>query len=164
MKNIFYWSPHIDRVATVRAVINSAYSLVRYSKQQYFPCIINVAGEWDQYQEELINKKIKIINLTNSKILKNKFFKGFVRSRMIYFYILIISFFPLVKLFKNKKMDYLIAHLITPVPLMVNFLFKSHTKLILRISGLPKLQNLRLLIWKITLNKIIVATTSLIKF
>ncbi len=158
MKNIFYWSPHIDRVATVRAVINSAYSLVRYSKQQYFPCIINVAGEWDQYQEELINKKIKIINLTNSKILKNKFFKGFVRSRMIYFYILIISFFPLVKLFKNKKMDYLIAHLITPVPLMVNFLFKSHTKLILRISGLPKLQNLRLLIWKITLNKIHLVT------
>ena len=158
MKNIFYWSPHIDRVATVRAVINSAYSLARYSNQKYIPYIINVAGEWDHYQEDLINKQIKIINLTNSKILKNRFFKGFMRSRIIYFYILIISFFPLLKLFKDKKMDYLIAHLITPVPLMINFLFKSHTKLILRISGLPKLQNLRLLIWKITLNKIHLVT------
>jgi len=154
MKNIFYWSPHIDHVATVRAVINSAYSLVRYSKQKYIPYLINVAGEWDQYQDELSKKQINIINLTNSKILKKKVFKGFLKSRIIYFYIFIISFLPLLRLLKNKKTDYLIAHLITPLPLIVNFFFKNHTKLILRISGLPKLQNLRLLIWKITLKKI----------
>ena len=154
MKNIFYWSPHIDHVATVRAVINSAYSLVRYSKQKYIPYLINVAGEWDQYQDELSKKQINIINLNNLKILKKKVFKGFLKSRIIYFYIFIISFLPLLRLLKDKKTDYFIAHLITPLPLIVNFFFKNHTKLILRISGLPKLQNLRLLIWKITLKKI----------
>lgn len=158
MKNIFYWSPHIDRVATVRAVINSAYSLARYSKQKYTPYLINVAGEWDQYQDELSKKKINTINLTSSKILQKKVFKGFLKSRAIYFYIFIISFLPLLRLFKDKKTDYLIAHLITPLPLIINFFFKNQTKLILRISGLPKLQNLRLLIWKLTLKKIYLIT------
>ena len=158
MKNIFYWSPHIDRVATVRAVINSAHSLVRYSKQKYIPYLINVAGEWDQYKDELLKKEINIINLTNSKILRNKIFKGFLKSRLIYFYIFMIGFFPLLRLLKDKKTDYFIAHLITPLPLIVNFFFKNKAKLILRISGFPKLQSLRLLIWKITLKKIYLIT------
>ena len=113
--------------------------------------MINVAGEWDQYQDELSKKKINVINLTNSKMLKKKTFKGFLKSRLVYLYIFIISFFPLIKLFKDKRTNYFIAHLITPLPLIINFLFKNQTKLILRISGLPKLHNLRLLIWKITL-------------
>ena len=115
--NIFFWSPHIDRVATVRAVINSAYSLVRYSKKKYVPYLINVAGEWDEYNEELKSKKINVINLTSSKILKKGNFKGFLKSRLIYFYIFIISFFPLLKIIKDIKTDFFIAHLITPLPL-----------------------------------------------
>ena len=158
MKNIFYWSPHIDRVATVRAVINSAHSLVSYSKRKYIPYLINVAGEWDQYEDELSKKKINTINLTSSKILKKKIFKGFLKSRLVYFYIFIISFLPLLRLLKDKKTDYLIAHLITPLPLIINFFFKNKAKLILRISGYPKLQNFRFLIWKITLKKIFLIT------
>ncbi len=158
MKNIYYWSPHIDRVATVRAVINSAYSIARYSKQKHIPFLINVAGEWDQYQEELYNKNINIINLTSSKILKEKVYKGFFKSRVVYFYIFLISFLPLLKLLKDKKTHYFIAHLITPLPLIINFFFKNQTKIILRISGLPKLKNIRLLVWKITLKKIHLVT------
>ena len=158
MKNIFYWSPHIDRVATVRAVINSAHSLVSYSKRKYIPYLINVAGEWDQYEDELSKKKINTINLTSSKILKKRIFKGFLKSRLVYFYIFIISFLPLLRLLKDKKTDYFIAHLITPLPLIINFFFKNKAKLILRISGFPKLQNFRFLIWKITLKKIYLIT------
>ena len=151
---IFYWSPHIDQVATVRAVINSAHSLCLYSKKKYTPHIINVAGEWDQYLSELNKKNIKIIDLTNSKIIKNKNVKGFLRSRIIYFYIFFVAFFPLLRLLKNNRPDYFIAHLITPLPLLINYLFNIKTKFILRISGLPKLKNLRLFIWKITLKKV----------
>ena len=32
---VYYWSPHIDQVATVRAVINSASYLSLYSKNEY---------------------------------------------------------------------------------------------------------------------------------
>ena len=155
---VFYWSPHIDQVATVRAVINSAHSLSLYSKNFYAPYIINVAGEWDQYLSELNQKNIKIINLTNSKVINNKNIKGFVRSRMIYFYIFFIAFFPLLKLFKKVRPDYFIAHLITPLPLIIKFLFNIKTKFILRISGLPKLNNLRLFLWKISLKKIDIIT------
>ena len=151
---VFYWSPHIDQVATVRAVINSAHSLCLYSKKKYIPYIINVAGEWDQYLSELHGKNIRVIYLTNSKIIKNKNIKGFLRSRIMYFYIFLIAFFPLLKLFKNNKPDYFIAHLITPLPLLINYIFNIKTRFILRISGLPKLKNLRLFIWKITLKKV----------
>ncbi len=156
--NVFYWSPHIDQVATVKAVINSAYALNLYSNKRYVPHIINVAGEWDQYLEELNEKKIELINLTKSKAIKNKNFKGFYKSRIIYFYIFILAFFPLLKLLKKERPEYLIAHLITPLPLIINYLFKLKTKFILRISGLPKLKNLRLFIWKITLKKIYLIT------
>ena len=33
MKKSFYWSPHInEQIATVKAVVNSALSLIKYSK------------------------------------------------------------------------------------------------------------------------------------
>ena len=93
MKKIFYWSPHIDKVATIKAVINSAYSLKLYSNNEYDPYIINVAGEWDEYQSTLKEKGINLIKLTNSNVIKNRNIKGFIRSRLIYYYIFIIAFF-----------------------------------------------------------------------
>ena len=158
MKKVFYWSPHIDKVATIKAVINSAYSLKLYSKKEYEPYIINVAGEWDAYETDLKNKGIHVIKLTNSSIIKNRNIKGFIRSRLIYFYIFFISFFPLIKLLKQKSPAYLIIHLITPIPLLINYFFNFKTKFILRISGYPKLSKLRFFIWKLTLRKILFIT------
>ena len=151
---VYYWSPHIDKVATVKAVVNSAYSINLYSKKKYTPYIINVAGEWDEHKNELNEKKINIINLTSSKIIKNNNTKGFLKSRLIYIYIFFISFVPLFKLIRKNKPDYFIIHLITPVPLIINFFFKFDCKFILRVSGYPKLKNLRLIFWRFTLKKI----------
>ena len=53
--NIYYWSPFISYVATVKAVINSASSLNNYSNK-YSTYIINVAGEWNIYEKELLKK------------------------------------------------------------------------------------------------------------
>ena len=70
-KKIFYWSPHINKeVATVKAVLNSAYSLKRFSKK-FKPYIINVFGEWDDFSEQLKNfniNSIKIFTLRNSNV------------------------------------------------------------------------------------------------
>ena len=154
---VYYWSPHIDKVATVRSVINSAYSLKLYSKNKYIPFIINVAGEWDDYIDELNQKKKQTIQLTNSKIIKNKSIKGFLEAG-IYFYIFFISFIPLLKLLKKNTPEYFIAHLITPLPLIINYFFNIKTKLVLRISGFPKLNILRLFVWNITLKKVSLIT------
>ena len=47
MTNIFYWSPFISKVATVKAVINSAQSLNEYSDKNFYnTSIIDAVGEW----------------------------------------------------------------------------------------------------------------------
>ena len=63
MKNIYYWCPFIGKIATVKAVINSASSLAKYSNKKLAPTIINSCGEWDDLNYSLLkkykNKKIK---------------------------------------------------------------------------------------------------------
>ena len=53
---IFYWSPCLNPVGTIKSTINSATSLSRYS-DNYDVFIINTFGEWDFYKEELKKKK-----------------------------------------------------------------------------------------------------------
>ena len=151
--NIYYWSPFISHVATVKAVINSAYSLNYYSNK-YSTHIINVAGEWNIYKKELLKKNIKLINLTSSNVINNKNINGFFKSRLIYLYLCIISFLPLIRLLKSNPPKFFIIHLISPLPLILNYLFKFNTKMVLRISGLPKLNFFRKNFLKIILKKI----------
>ena len=79
-KTIYYWSPFITSVATIQAVIKSAWSINLYSKNKYTPYIINVAGECNMYKQELQEKNIKIIDLTKSKIIDNKNHSGYLKS------------------------------------------------------------------------------------
>ena len=57
---VFYWSPHISHVATVTAVINSAAALSKHSKNKINSTIINSIGEWDDYRNELSEKKLML--------------------------------------------------------------------------------------------------------
>ena len=57
MKKIFYWSPYLTNVATIKAVINSIKSIKKYSKE-YEPILINSCGEFDKYKRPIIKKKI----------------------------------------------------------------------------------------------------------
>ena len=57
--------------------------------------------------------------------------------------IFILNFNLLRKLLLKEKPDFLIAHLIISLPLILFFFFKFETKLIIRISGTPKLNILR---------------------
>ena len=158
MKTIFYWCPFISKVATVRAVIKSAESLKRYSNHKFEPVIINAAGEWNEFKDE--NKfKIKIIDLNKSRILDKKNWTGFYKSRLIYICLFIMSFFPLLKLLKKNKPDFLIIHLISSLPLFLNLIFNIKTKLILRISGIPKLNLFRFSLWKLSVKQIVYMTT-----
>jgi len=158
MQKVFYWCPFISKVATVRAVIKSAQSLKKYSNDKYEPVIINVAGEWNEFKyKNAFN--IKIIDLTNSLILENKNWTGYFKSRLIYSYVFLNSFFPLINLLRKQKPDYFIIQLISSLPLLLNFIFKFKTKMILRISGIPKLNFIRKIYWKLTLKKIDKITT-----
>ena len=147
MKKIFYWSPHINhQVATCKAVLNSAYSLQKYSKN-FEPIIINCFGEWDYFKEELKSKNVKLINLLKLRIKLP--INGFIKSRLFYLAFSLLAIFPLYRLIKQNKPDYFILHLIV-IPVFILSTFSKHrTKFILRISGFPKLNLFRKFFWSL---------------
>ncbi len=155
MYKIFYWSPHLSNVATINNVLNSALSLEKYSKK-FEISLINVFGEWNEKKNLLKKNNIKIEKLSFLNI--NLPIIGYFKSRVYYFLIFIINFFPFLKLLNNKKPDFLIIHLLTSLPLILLFLFNFKTKFILRISGLPKLNFLRKLLWMQISKKIYMVT------
>ena len=147
--NIFYWSPFFDKIATVKSVIKSAESIIKYRKDNSNNnvTLIDSIGEWDSYKDQ-INNKIKVIKL-NKKNYTNIILKGgFIKSRISYLFIFFLNFFKLVKLINKDKPDFLIIHLMTSLPIFLSLFFNKKTKIILRISGLPKLNLLRLYFWK----------------
>ena len=147
-KTIYYWSPALSKVATCKAVVNSVYAFNKYSKE-YKSILINACGEWDFYKEEIEKKKITLFKL-NINYFKFLLKEGYIFSRISYLLIFFISFFNLLSLLKKKRPDYLIAHLITSLPLVLFIFFKFESKLILRISGLPKLNIFRKSLWKLS--------------
>lgn len=153
-KEIFYWSPFTSRVATVNAVLNSALSLTKYSKGNYKISILNASGEWNIFSDSIKKKKINLINLNKSKYLYNKNLDGFLQSRLAYIYVFLRSFISLKRLLKNTNPDFLIIHLITSLPLFLFTIFNFETKLILRISGFPKMNFIRKFFWKLALKNV----------
>ena len=146
---IFYWAPWIGKVGTIKAVINSADILEKYSKNSIKTKIIDAVGEWKVYE-----KKNRYINLSRIKIHKYLPKRGFFNSRLSYLIIFFFSFIPLLNLIKKEKPDFLITQLITSLPIFLNYIFKFETKIILRISGYPKMNFFRTLFWKIASKKI----------
>ena len=102
MKTIFYWSPCLNKVGTVKSTVNSAIALSKYSKKKYKVKIINTCGEWDEYLDIFKKNKIDIVEF------KYKFFSylpknGFLKSRISYLIIILFSLFPLYSLLKKDK-------------------------------------------------------------
>tara|TARA_B100000035_G_C20988862_1_gene549217 strand:+ start:319 stop:1479 length:1161 start_codon:yes stop_codon:yes gene_type:complete len=152
-KIVSYWAPFISPVATVKAVLNSALSIKFYSNNEYESLILDVFGEWDSN----LNKKnydLKFYSLNNIKKLFNFSSEGFIRSRLKYLMIFLLSFNSLKKFILNKKPEFLIVHLVTSLPIFLNLIYNFDTKVILRISGKPQMNILRYLFWKIALKKI----------
>ena len=102
MKTVVYWSPFLTNVATISAVINSAKSLKLYSKN-YRPIIINACGEFTPYKKNLEDSGIELKNLINFDYHRFLPKVGFLKSRISYLIIFIISLFPLIYFLKKKK-------------------------------------------------------------
>ena len=152
---IFYWSPFISKVATVSSVIRSAESILKYSKKKnnINVAIIDAIGEWKNYRK-IINPKIEIINLSKKNISESLPKVGFFKSRLSYALIFALTFFKLLNLINKEKPDYIIAHLLTSLPIFLTLIIKNKTKVIIRISGLPKLNLVCHIFWKLFSKKI----------
>lgn len=157
-KKVFYWSPFLNYVGTVKSTINSAVSIKKYSDSKFNPIIINCCGEWNNYLNLFKKNDIEVINFFNKGYYNLLPKQGFLGSRFSYIIIFLISFIPLLRLLKKNKNELFISHLITSLPLSLFLLFKIKNKLILRISGLPKLNFLRKKFWEISSTRIDVIT------
>ena len=147
MPQVFYWSPCLTKVGTYKSTINSALSLAKYSNNLYSVNVINICGEWNSEIEFFKKNNIEVYNLGyNYFNLLPK--TGYFKTRISYLIIIFLSIFPLLRLLLKKKPDFLIIHLLTALPLIINNIFKLKTKMILRISGFPKLNFFRNFLWK----------------
>lgn len=158
MKKIFYWCPFLNKVATAKAVINSCIGIKKYSNLNE-PTIINAVGEFNEFKDKINYENINIIDLSNKNIIDKLPKSGFFKSRFSYIVIFLLSFRNLKNILINKKPNYLIVHLITSLPIFLFLVYNFETKLILRISGFPKLNFFRKIFWKIANKKIYIITT-----
>ena len=57
VKKIYYWSPFLSPIATSKAVINSAGSLMQFGSN-YQSSILNFYGEFNKFDHEIKKKRI----------------------------------------------------------------------------------------------------------
>ena len=151
---VYYWCPFIDKVATVRSVLNSSYALAKYDNL-LDPVILNTCGEWTPYKDEIKKSGVKLEYLTKANILPIKKIKGgFILSRLLYLLIIVKTTYPLFKFLKKNQNNYIIVHLLTSLPLFLNLILRKKSKIVLRISGLPKLTYIRKLLWELSIKKL----------
>ena len=151
-KKIFYWSPCLNNIGTIKSTINSAISLKKYDQNNEV-YIINACGEWNNHKEIINDNSLILLNL-NFKYFKFLPKEGYIKSRLSYILIYLLSFIPLIKLLKNHKPDLIFIHLITSLPLTILKIFNLETDFVLRISGFPKLNFFRKILWKSISHKI----------
>ena len=145
-KKILYWGPFTDRgIGTKKAILNSAFSVNKYSNK-FEAIIIDAIGEWNS---EAQNKYLKYLKL-GPNIFNNLPRYGFIKSRLAFIQIFLVSFFKLKKLISSEKPEYLMIHLISSVPLLLFIIFDFKTKLLFRVSGKPNLNFFRSFLWKLS--------------
>lgn len=145
---ICYWCPFLTHIATIDAVKNSAVSLKKYSKDSKHSKIkiLNSFGEWNFYKNNSDN--ISVHDLQNFNFYKIMPKEGFFLSRLTFLIVFFVNFIPLIKFIKKEKPDFLIIHLLTILPIILSPFLSKNTKIILRISGLPKMHFIRSFFWK----------------
>ena len=158
MNKVFYWSPYLSNVATIRNVINSAISLKKYNFEKYDVSLLDTIGEWRSCKDEINSNKLSIEKVNNLNLKFNLSKSGYFKSRFYFVLIFLINFFPLLHLLKKRQPDFLIVHLLTSLPLFLLLIFNFKTKFILRISGLPRLNFFRKILWKLISKKIFLVT------
>jgi glycosyltransferase involved in cell wall biosynthesis len=121
--------------------------------------IIDSFGEWKPFKKIIFKNKINLIFSNRINIIKLVSPNGYIKSRISYILIFIFNFIPLFKILRNQRPNFLIIHLITSLPLFLFLIFNFRTKLILRVSGLPKLNIIRKFFWFIVARKCFAITT-----
>ena len=151
---VFIWCPLISEVGTTYTVLNTLAAFKKFSKSKIQNYIINVAEEWTRYKKNLDSFSTNLIDLKTKLDFKKLPKNSFIKSRFTYLVIFFFSILKLHRLLKKEQPDFLIIHILTPIPLLLLLFNKYNTKFILRISGYPHISFLRGFLWKLVSKKI----------
>lgn len=150
-KKVFYWSPYLNHIGTINAVVHSAEAMKEIGWE---PSLIRSFSEWKH-----------VDNLNIEEFFFARFFKERLKlpSKGIFYRLsmIMISFLaiiPLIQLAKKNKDCYFITNLVAAIPLL---LIGNKVKIIASIQGKPKFTILRKFFWSFlyTKAKVIIAMT-----
>lgn len=146
---IYYWTPYMGNVGTIKATINSAISLKELGNQAK---IYKAYREWEGYEDLIKKRNIDIIDLGLSRKISSlpKYHAGFRVSMLI---ISIHSFFKLLKNYNEDKPDVVVANLLGFLPLLVKRFSKHKPIVINSIQGLPRFNSIRKVLWNLLYKK-----------
>lgn len=142
---VYYWTPYMGNVGTIKATINSAASL---KKLGYEVKIYRIYREWEGYEDLLQQYGIELVDFGLSKRFASLPSKG-IGFRISMILLSVLSVGPLRRNWKEEKPDVIIASLLGYLPLVVRRLSKQKPTIINSIQGRPKLHKVRKLLWKL---------------
>ncbi len=140
-KKIFFWSPMLGNVGTIKATTNSAEAISKYSEYKVY--LLNVFGEFNFYKKNSNN--INILNIFS--FLKFLPTTGFISKISIYFFSLLSFPFFFYYVIKYKP-NIIICNLVGYLPLIIK-LFNRKIKIFNSIQGYPRFNLVRKILWSL---------------
>ena len=142
-KKVFFWSPILSHVGTIKAVEKSAFSLKKYLNHDVY--LINVFGEFDYLQYD---KNFYILNI----FAYRKWPKTGLISKIIIYTFTVLSVIKLIYFYNKFRPDVIISNLVGYLPNILKFFYPKLIT-INSIQGLPKFNFLRKIIWRLFYSK-----------
>lgn len=136
MKKIDFWTPYIGNVGTIKATINSAEAIKKYSNEEVQINLFKIHSEWEGYEKNISDSRLNIVDFE-----LQKYFKRLPKYGFLYrFSMLLIMFYSipkLVKYFDKNKPDIIMAYLQGITPIIARMFSKYKPKIVISIQGLP---------------------------
>jgi len=157
VKKIFFWSPMLGNVGTIKATTNSAEAVSCYSEYEVF--LLNVFGEFNFYKNN--QKNIKILDIFS--FLNFLPSTGLFSKLCIYFFSILSM--PLVIYYVYKlKPKIIISNLVGYLPLILK-IFNKKIKVFNSIQGYPRFNSIRKILWSFLYTKsdLLITMTELTK-
>lgn len=141
---VYYWTPYMEKVGTIKATINSAIALKDLGHDVK---IYKTYREWEGYEQVLREHQIEIIDFGLNKIFKNLSTQG-VGYRISMILISIFSYGKLKQSYQKERPDIVISNLLGYLPLLARKHAKYKPKIVCSIQGKPYFHNFRKKLWK----------------
>ena len=136
MKKIDFWTPYIGNVGTIKATINSAEAIKKYSNEEVQINLFKIYSEWEGYAKNISDSRLNIVDFELKKYFKRLPKYGFLyRFSMIL--IMFYSIPKLVKYFDKNKPDIIMAYLQGVTPIIARMFSRYKPKIVISIQGLP---------------------------